>query len=1135
MSEKLNVGSVEVKLTADSKGLDSSLDSAQKKVGKLSAKFDDSEKAAGKWGKNSSNAATKASQVITKANSDVVSSTKKVDKGFRRYSAGANAATASAGKLKKGSEGLSNSINETKNRLFSFNSVATAVASSLATNQIIAYGDAYKSAQNQIRQTTETTEELGIRTEQLFTIAERSRVGIKETAELYTQLNLSTKDLNLSTKQQLRLVETINKSFAVSGKSAAESAGAIRQLGQAFSSGALRGEEFNSIAEGAPEIMRALQKSLGKTAGELRKFAATGGITSEILVKALENYSSVVDSKLSKSTKTFAQQAEIAKNNMTKFVGESKALAAVGETLGAGLVSLSESLDDIANFAVVAGTAYAASFTPAIIGSTVAMFKGTATANIYTGAITRVGVHSAAAAVAVKGLSASVAALGGPIGIAITALVGLLMMETDAEKQASKTAAAHNKLTDSFKKLDKESAEKKLAEYSKKIEDTESKIKSLQVEANAATKNSGMGLGSVKAAAQISQLNGELKNLIDAKNKLLGITADPIASIGESAEKALVKLIGLSDGLSGFINLAASGFDEAVSSAKEMGNEFRKYSLKSITNQVTALESRIESLKEVSGESLLGFVLTKEQQEIKTLTQELERLKKIKESLTDPKDEKEKQKSIDDAKIKEEERLFALAERNKTEYLKIENAERAKLNKIAKDFNSGLYLNELEEMKAISDRMLEEEKVRLETNRKLLDLAHKEELSDIKANERLKGEMKATALAEANKRYIETVKAFDLELQAEIEDSTARMTDIQRDFLAELASGKLSTGLDLNLIKKEKEALIAASIEILEFKKEQDRIELENKKTLIDSKIELEKQQTSAEIERIKNDESVKGDARIAAITEAQAAELEAIRAFEEEKALIQQEALTRKQELDQQVQELKIEQNIEQKETDLEDIFNGTESILEAMGMRFQSQEDQELEHLARQKAINDEALEAGVISEKEHAAKLATIKEQESKLSKQKAINDAAFALNHFSSNSKKVTKILEAAAVANAVKSGYESAVHAWKSGMSQGGPWVAAAYTAASLAKTGALIGQIKSSSSSQSSSGGGGVPSVNANTGSVVGGGQSEAVNRNISVNIVGEGIMSTEQVRSLIGQINEQVGDGVEIRTNTGG
>lgn len=74
----------------------------------------------------------------------------------------------------------------------------------------------------------------------------------------------------------------------------------------------------------------------------------------------------------------------------------------------------------------------------------------------------------------------------------------------------------------------------------------------------------------------------------------------------------------------------------------------------------------------------------------------------------------------------------------------------------------------------------------------------------------------------------------------------------------------------------------------------------------------------------------------------------------------------------------------------------------------------------------------------------------------------------------HSKRAFEFAKATAIGSALIDGYRSAVSAWRAGMGVGGPPVAAAFTAASLLKTGAMIQDIRSASfGSGSSSGGGG--------------------------------------------------------------
>jgi tape measure domain-containing protein len=79
-----------------------------------------------------------------------------------------------------------------------------------------------------------------------------------------------------------------NTAAKLSGATAEESSNAFTQLAQALGSGALRGDEFNSISEQVPGILTAISKETGVAQGQLRKYAAEGKITSDVVINALK-------------------------------------------------------------------------------------------------------------------------------------------------------------------------------------------------------------------------------------------------------------------------------------------------------------------------------------------------------------------------------------------------------------------------------------------------------------------------------------------------------------------------------------------------------------------------------------------------------------------------------------------------------------------------------------------------------------------------------------------------------------------------------------------------------------------------------------------------------------------------------
>ena len=78
-----------------------------------------------------------------------------------------------------------------------------------------------------------------------------------------------------------------NTAAKLAGSSAQESSNAFRQLAQALGSGRLAGDEFRSVSEQVPTILAPIAEELGVTIGQLKKLAADGKLTSDVVLRAL--------------------------------------------------------------------------------------------------------------------------------------------------------------------------------------------------------------------------------------------------------------------------------------------------------------------------------------------------------------------------------------------------------------------------------------------------------------------------------------------------------------------------------------------------------------------------------------------------------------------------------------------------------------------------------------------------------------------------------------------------------------------------------------------------------------------------------------------------------------------------------
>ena len=227
-------------------------------------------------------------------------------------------------------------------------------------------------------------------------------------------------------------------------------------------------------------------------------------------------------------------------------------------------------------------------------------------------------------------------------------------------------------------------------------------------------------------------------------------------------------------------------------------------------------------------------------------------------------------------------------------------------------------------------------------------------------------------------------------------------------------------------------------------------------------------------------------------------------------------------------------------KTSEIEVLEAETIGILEALGLRFQSQEEMQLAHLQREREMTNQAFANGELTAIQNSEKLAEIKQQEEDLKRNITMMGIQQGFQVLASGSKKIQKLMAAAATVQAVIKGKQAAVDAWQAGMSVGGPFapvVAAAYAAASLAQTGSIIKSIQSGGKSQGSIGGGGF-STSAGGGQAAPQQQAQQQQaqqpRVVEARFVGEGSMSMTGVRNLIEQFNEAIGDGAELRVTTG-
>lgn len=197
--------------------------------------------------------------------------------------------------------------------------IGTAVAG-VSIAAIAGIADEWASVEGRVSLVTDSLEEQKRVQESLFDLAQRNRQEYTATADLFQSVARNKKDLGLNTDQVLGLTDVIGKAMVIGGGSAGAQQAALMQLGQALGSGALRGDELNSIIEQAPRLAVMIADAFGVSVGQLKDLGKAGKITSKELADGLLKQAEKISAEFEKMPKTFSSSVTMLRNKMGQLI-----------------------------------------------------------------------------------------------------------------------------------------------------------------------------------------------------------------------------------------------------------------------------------------------------------------------------------------------------------------------------------------------------------------------------------------------------------------------------------------------------------------------------------------------------------------------------------------------------------------------------------------------------------------------------------------------------------------------------------------------------------------------------------------------------------------------------------------------
>lgn len=227
----------------------------------------------------------------------------------------------------------------------SFKAIAGAAAAYLGAHQVLEYSETWVGVQNRIKQVSGTFEEFSKQSQAVFAIAQNAQSELDATAELYQRIAASSGQLGATQEKIAQVTQNISKAMSASGVSAEAAQGALVQLGQAFASGVLRGQELNSVLEQAPGLAQAIADGLGVAKESLRSMGEAGKLASKEVFGAILSQTQSLDDAFARSQTTVSGAFQTIENSAVRLIGTLDESLGVTKSVVDGMLALSRSWD----------------------------------------------------------------------------------------------------------------------------------------------------------------------------------------------------------------------------------------------------------------------------------------------------------------------------------------------------------------------------------------------------------------------------------------------------------------------------------------------------------------------------------------------------------------------------------------------------------------------------------------------------------------------------------------------------------------------------------------------------------------------------------------------------------------------
>ena len=220
-------------------------------------------------------------------------------------------------RMRKFSNGLKRQANFFNGQLAT---MGLSLASAFGARELTEAADVMVNLRNKLGAVYETSEDVALAMSDIKRIARESRSELDAVGTLYQRLAKASERLEVTQEDVAAVTQVVANTFLLSGTTASEAANSARQFAQGIASGALRGDELRSVLENNVVLGQMLAEAFNKDVGQLRDFAAAGGLTAEKILPALVGKLEETNTAVGQMAVTTSQARVLFNNSFTQMV-----------------------------------------------------------------------------------------------------------------------------------------------------------------------------------------------------------------------------------------------------------------------------------------------------------------------------------------------------------------------------------------------------------------------------------------------------------------------------------------------------------------------------------------------------------------------------------------------------------------------------------------------------------------------------------------------------------------------------------------------------------------------------------------------------------------------------------------------